>query len=178
MTHFSPIMLAIKNLPVPIVTAVNGAAAGIGCAIALAGDMIVASDRAYFLQAFRRIALVPDGGSAFLLTRGAGRARTMEMMLMGEKLPAQKALEWGLVNRVVPHEELQSSALALAAELAAGPSSVLRMIRKMCWDSLDSSFDDQIAAERDLQRIAGRTADHREGITAFLEKRPAAFVGK
>jgi 2-(1,2-epoxy-1,2-dihydrophenyl)acetyl-CoA isomerase len=177
-SHFNPMMRMLRNLPIPLVTAVNGVAAGIGCALALAGDMILASDRAYFLQAFRHVALVPDGASAFLLTRAIGRVRAMEMMLMGERIPAAKALEWGLINRVVPHEGLQDAALAVASELAAGPVMALAMIRKMCWDSLETGFEDQLAADREMQRVAGTTADHREGFAAFIEKRSARFTGR
>lgn len=103
-THYAPLMRAIRDLDVPLVTAVNGAAAGIGCSIALAGDIVLAADSSYFLQAFRRIGLVPDGGSAWLLTKAAGRTRAMEMMLLGEKIPAAQAYEWGLVTRVMPDD--------------------------------------------------------------------------
>jgi 2-(1,2-epoxy-1,2-dihydrophenyl)acetyl-CoA isomerase len=120
---------------------------------------------------------VPDGGSAFLLTRGAGRARAMEMMLLGDKIAATKALEWGLINRVVPAIELDDAALALAEDLAAGPTKTLSAIRKMCWDALESGFAPQLDRERVLQREVGRSADFREGVAAFLEKRSARFNG-
>jgi 2-(1,2-epoxy-1,2-dihydrophenyl)acetyl-CoA isomerase len=177
-THYSPLMLQLRALPVPFITAVNGPAAGLGCALALSGDLVVAAAGSYFLQAFRRIGLVPDGGSAFLLTRAAGLARAMEMMLLGERIPAAKALEWGLINRVVPAEALDDTALALADELAAGPTKALSAIRKMCWDALETDFATQLDSERVLQRDAGRTADHREGVAAFLEKRPTHFTGR
>jgi 2-(1,2-epoxy-1,2-dihydrophenyl)acetyl-CoA isomerase len=160
----------------PIVTAVNGAAAGVGCSLALMGDMIVAGESAYFLQAFRRIGLVPDGGSTYLLPRMIGRARAMEMTLLGERVAAAKALEWGLVNRVVPDFELISEATKLAHELANGPAS-LGMIRKIMWRSLDADFTDQLADEARTQNEAGRSKDFIEGVTAFLEKRPAQFAG-
>jgi 2-(1,2-epoxy-1,2-dihydrophenyl)acetyl-CoA isomerase len=176
-THSNPLMLQLRALPVPFITAVNGPAAGIGCALALAADLVVAVESSYFLQAFRRIGLVPDGGSAFLLTRAAGRARAMEMMLLGEKIPAAKALEWGLINRVVPAESLADTALALARELAAGPTKALSAIRKMCWEALESGFAAQLERERVLQRDAGCTPDYREGVAAFLQKRPARFSG-
>jgi 2-(1,2-epoxy-1,2-dihydrophenyl)acetyl-CoA isomerase len=175
--HYNPLMLALRALPIPCVAAVNGAAAGLGCALALAADLVVAAENSYFLQAFRRVGLVPDGGSAFLLTRGAGRARAMEMMLLGERIAATKALEWGLINRVVPAKALDDTALALANELAAGPTKALSAIRKMCWDALETGFGAQLESERVLQRDAGRTADHREGVAAFLQKRPASFTG-
>ncbi len=176
-TIYNPLMELIRDYPMPIVTAVNGVAAGVGCSLALMGDLIVAAESAYFLQAFRRIGLVPDGGSTYLLPRMIGRARTMEMTLLGERLPAAKALEWGLINRCVPDGELMSTALELAKELANGPAS-LSMIRKLIWQSLDTDFSEQLAAEADTQTIAGRTEDSIEGVMAFLQKRPAAFKGK
>ena len=136
---YNPLITLMRDFPLPIVTAVNGAAAGIGCSLALMGDMIVAGESAYFLQAFRRIGLVPDGASTYLLPRMIGRARAMEMTLLGEKLPAAKALDWGLVNRCVPDAELMDTALAIARELAAGPSA-LGLIRKLMWESLDNEW--------------------------------------
>jgi 2-(1,2-epoxy-1,2-dihydrophenyl)acetyl-CoA isomerase len=175
--HYNPLMTLLRNLPVPLVTAVNGAAAGVGCSFALMGDMIVAAESAYFLQAFRRIGLVPDGGSTYLLPRMIGRARAMEMMLMGERLPAAKALEWGLINRCVPDAELMPVARSIAKALAEGPKA-LGMIRKLVWDSLDAEWSDQLRAEAITQSQAGRTEDFAEGVTAFLQKRPAAFKGR
>lgn len=174
--HFNPLARALRGLPVPFVTAVNGLAAGVGASFALMGDLIVAGEGAYFLQAFRRIGLVPDGGSTYLLPRLVGRARAMEMMLLGEKLPAPKALEWGLINRCVPDLEVLATAKALALELARGPAS-LGLIRNLVWDSLDATYDEQLDRERDNQRRAGRTNDFIEGVTAFLQKRPANFKG-
>ena len=176
--HYNPLMLALRKLPVPLVTAVNGAAAGIGASVALAGDLVIASENAYFLQAFCNIGLIPDGASAFLLTRAAGRIRAMEMMLLGERVLAPTALEWGMINRVVAPEALEDAALDLAKRLAEGPTKVLAMIRKVCWDSLETGFEAQLASECDIQNSASRTDDHREGIAAFLQKRPAAFTGE
>ncbi len=174
--HFNPLARALRELPVPFVTAVNGLAAGVGASFALMGDLIVAGESAYFLQAFRRIGLVPDGGATYMLPRLVGRARAMEMMLLGEKLPAPKALEWGLINRCVPDAEVLAAAKALALELARGPAS-LGLIRNLVWDSLDATYDEQLDRERDNQRRAGRTNDFIEGVTAFLQKRPANFKG-
>lgn len=175
--HYNPLVTQLRDLPIPFVTAVNGVAAGVGCSIALMGDLIVAGESAYFLQAFRRIGLVPDGGSTYLLPRMVGRARAMEMMLLGEKLPAAKALDWGLVNRVVPDAELMPTALALAHELAAGPTKTLALIRRLAWQSEDATWQAQLTAERVAQREAGRTEDFAEGVKAFLTKRPANFNG-
>lgn len=174
----NPFLLKLRDLKVPFITAVNGPAAGIGCSFALSGDLIVASESAYFLQAFRRIGLVPDGGSPTMLTKAVGRVRAMEMMLLGEKLPAAKALEWGLVNRVVPDGQVVAEAKALAAELAAGPTKALAQIRKLGWAALETPFADMLQRERETQRDMGRTADFREGVVAFLTKRPAKFTGE
>jgi 2-(1,2-epoxy-1,2-dihydrophenyl)acetyl-CoA isomerase len=173
---FNPFVTMLRGLPIPYVTAVNGAAAGIGCSFALLGDLIVAGESAYFLQAFRRIGLVPDGSATYHLPRMIGRVRAMEMMLLGERIPARQAFEWGLVNRCVPDAELLPTAKALALELANGPAS-LGMIRRLAWASLDNSWDEQLQAERQAQRQAGRTEDFREGVQAFFEKRPAKFSG-
>lgn len=174
---FNPFVSKLRDLPIPYVTAVNGAAAGIGCSFALLGDLIVAGESAYFLQAFRRIGLVPDGSATYHLPRMIGRARAMEMMLLGEKIYAKQALEWGLVNRCVSDAELLSTAKALALDLANGPTKTLGMIRRLSWSSLDNSWDEQLHAERQAQKIAGRTEDFREGVQAFFQKRPANFKG-
>ena len=139
------------------------------------GDFIIAAESAYFLQAFRRIGLVPDGGSTWLLPHMIGRARAMEMALFGEKLPAAKALEWGLVNRVVADADLMSEAKAYAEKLASGPTESLSMIRDLVWQGEDNTLDTQLQAERFAQRTAGRNPDFAEGVSAFLEKRPANF---
>jgi len=156
---------------------VNGAAAGVGCSLALLGDLIVAGESAYFLQAFRRIGLIPDGGSTYMLPRLIGKARAMEMALLGERLPAPKALEWGLINRCVPDAELMPTAMSLAGELARGPAS-LGLTRQTIWAGLDSDWGEQLNRERVGQRAAGRTEDFGEGVLAFLQKRPAAFKGR
>ncbi|MDX2274949.1 MAG: enoyl-CoA hydratase/isomerase [Hyphomonadaceae bacterium] len=175
--HYNPLMTKLRDLPIPFITAVNGAAAGIGCSLALMGDLIVAGESAYFLQAFRRIGLAPDGGATYLLPRMLTRVQAMEMMLLGEKLPAAKALQWGLINRCVADGEVISTAMALASELARGPTKALAITRKLAWDALDNQWSAQLNAERWAQREAGRTSDFAEGVTAFLQKRPAQFRG-
>lgn len=174
---FNPLMTLIRNSAVPVVTAVRGAAAGIGCSLALAGDIIVAGEGAYFLQAFAKIGLVPDGGSTYLLTRAVGRVRAMEMMLLGERLPAPKALDWGLINRLVPDEQIDAAAMAMAQALARGPAG-LGLIRQLAWSASDASWAEALAGEREVQRRAGRTDDFLEGVKAFQEKRPAQFSGR
>ena len=174
---YNPFVTSLREYPVPIVTAVNGVAAGVGCSLALMGDIIVAAESAYFLQAFRRIGLVPDGGSTYLLPRLIGKARAMEMALLGDKVPAKTALDWGLVNRCVADDQLMATAMELAKALATGPKA-LGAIRKLVWESLDEEWAAQLHAERLAQKTAGRTEDSREGILAFLQKRPAEFKGR
>jgi 2-(1,2-epoxy-1,2-dihydrophenyl)acetyl-CoA isomerase len=177
-TGYHPFLRRLRNLHCPIVTSVNGAAAGAGMSFALMGDMILCARSAYFLQAFRRIGLVPDCGSTWLLPRLVGRARSVELSLMGERLPAEKALEWGLVNRVYDDAALMDETMKLARELADGPTIALSLIRRLYWESSDNSFEDQLDLEQQMQRRAGAAEDFREGVTAFLEKRPAKFKGK
>src|SRR6201992_3799212 len=175
---FHPFLRRLRNLHCPIVTSVNGPAAGAGMSFALMGDMILCARSSYFLQAFRRIGLVPDCGSTWLLPRLVGKARAIELSLMGDRLPAERALEWGLVNRVHDDGALMEETMKLAHELASGPTVALSLIRKLYWDSSDNSFEDQLNLEFESQRIAGATLDFKEGVTAFLEKRPAKFKGK
>jgi len=174
---YNPLVTFAREMSTPLVTAVNGAAAGVGCSLALLGDLIVAAESAYFLQAFRRIGLVPDGGSTYLLPRMIGRARAMEMAMLGERVPAKQALEWGLVNRCVPDADLMPTAMALAGELANGPAS-LGMTRQLIWSSLDTGWTEQLHREAVAQTTAGRTADFAEGVAAFLQKRKAEFKGR
>ena len=174
---YNPFVSAVRKSPKPLVAAVNGVAAGVGASLALVCDLCVAAESAYFLQAFRRIGLVPDGGATYLLPRLVGKARAMELMLLGEKLPAKTALEWGMINRCVPDAELMSTALELAKALADGPAS-LGYTRNLVWASLDSAWHDQIEAEAHAQGHAGRTDDAREGFAAFAQKRPTQFSGK
>jgi len=177
-TIYHPFLRRLRNLKMPFITAVNGPAAGVGMSFALMGDMILAGKSAYFLQAFRRIGLVPDGGSTWLLPRLVGLARAKELSLLGEKLPAEKALEWGLVNRVYPDGDLLDQAMTLAHELAHGPTVALGLIRGLYWDSPMNSYEEQLDAERRAQKEAGRAEDFSEGVSAFLQKRKAEFKGR
>ena len=174
---YNPFVSSIRRSPKPLVAAVNGVAAGVGVSLALACDLVVAAESAYFLLAFRRIGLVPDGGATWLLPRLVGKARAMELMLLGEKLPAATALDWGLINRCVPDAELMPKAMELATALANGPKS-LGLTRNLIWDSLDAEWHDQVEAEAYAQGDAARTEDAREGIMAFVQKRPAQFKGR
>ncbi len=177
-SHFNPLMLQIRDLPVPLITAVNGLAVGVGSTVALAGDLIIGSEDAYFLQAFRRVGVAPDAGTAYLLIRAIGRVRAMEMMMLGEKISAAKALEWGLINRVVPRAEIENAALEIAGSLAAGPTRALGEIRKSCWHALEANFEEQLSRDRIIQCELGKTIDHKEAISAFFDKRPAHFKGR
>lgn len=176
--YYNPLLVGLRELRMPIVTAVNGPAAGVGMSFALMGDLVLAARSAYFLQAFRRIGLVPDGGATYLLPRLIGRARAMELSLLGERLPAQIAFEWGMINRVYDDEELMPKAHKLAVELASGPTVSLHLIRKLYWNSWDNSFIEQLLLERLLQKEAGQTEDNAEGLAAFFQKRPAQFKGR
>lgn len=176
-SHYRPFIELLRASPVPIVAAVNGPCAGIGMAFALAADLIVAGEGARFILAFRRIGLVPDGGLSWLLPRIVGKARALEMMLLGEDVPARTALDWGMINRVVTDDTLMAAAQELARKLATGPKS-LGLMRKLVWEGLDQPLSAQLEAERAAQSEAGRTADFREGVTAFLQKRPTTFQGR
>lgn len=174
--YCNPLLNSIRKAPKPVVAAVNGVAAGFGVSLALACDIIIAADTAYFLLAFRRIGMVPDGGASWLLPRLIGKARTMELLLLGEKLPVKTALEWGLINRCVPSDSLMDTTLELAEALANGPSS-LGVTRQLVWQALDAEWHSQIEAEAYAQGDAMRSADGKEGMQAFREKRPAKFGG-
>jgi len=174
---YNPLVNAMRELPCPIVAAVNGPAVGIGCAFALAADLILAGESAYFQLSFNRIGLIPDGGSTYLLPRMIGKARAMEMALLGERVSARQAVDWGLINRCVPDADLAPSALALAKQLAAGPMS-LSLIRRAMWASLDGGWAEQLEVEVAAQREAGYSHDFVEGVTAFQQKRAPIFQGR
>ncbi|MDP8994511.1 MAG: enoyl-CoA hydratase-related protein [Pseudomonadota bacterium] len=176
--HFNPMVEALFALDIPVVAAVQGPCAGAGCSLALSADLVIAARSAYFLQAFVNIGLIPDAGATWLLPRLAGRARAIEMMMLGERIEAEKALAWGLVSQVVEDEHLGSEAAALAARLARGPTVALGLIRKLARNSEQLSLSEALAAERAAQREAGRTEDFKAAVAAFLGKRQPRFDGR
>lgn len=177
-TLYYPLLRALRDLPIPIVTAVNGPAVGIGMSLALMGDLVVAARSAFFQLSFARIGLVPDGGATWLLPRMIGLARARELSFLAEPLAAEKALEWSLINRVYPDGALLGEAIKLAETLARGPRVALAAMRRLFWESPQNSYEAQLELERQCQREAGGTQDFIEGIGAFLQKRPPEFRGE
>ena len=176
--HFNPLIEALFALPIPVVAAVQGPCAGAGCSLALAADIVIAARSAYFLQAFVNIGLIPDAGATWLLPRLAGRARALEMMMLGERISAEQAREWGMISRVVEDEHLASESVALATQLAQGPTRALALIRKLARAAQDVPLTEALAAERAAQREAGATEDFRGAVVAFLQKRQPRFEGR
>ena len=176
--HYNPFTRLLAKLPVPVVTALNGPAAGAGVSLALSGDIVVAGRGAYLLLAFVNIGLVPDAGATWLVARSLGRARTLEMCLLGERLPAEEAKAAGLIARVVEDAEALAEAQKIAAKLASGPSRAVGAIRRQVAYALDHGLDAVLDHERDNQQEMGRTADFAEAIAAFGEKRKPVFRGE
>lgn len=175
--RFNPLIARMRALPFPTVAAVNGVAAGAGVGFALACDIVLAGESASFLMAFARIGLAPDAGGSFFALRAAGRARATAMMMLAEPITAAQAADWGLVWRAVPDEALAPQAEALARRLADGPTESFRQIRRLVDGAAGSDLAAQLDREAASQGICGRSADYREGVAAFLEKRPARFTG-
>ncbi|TNE60623.1 MAG: 2-(1,2-epoxy-1,2-dihydrophenyl)acetyl-CoA isomerase [Alphaproteobacteria bacterium] len=175
---YHPFFLELAALEIPVVSAINGVAAGAGMSLAISADLVLAARSAYFLQAFVNIGLVPDAGSTFLLPRLIGTQRARAMMMLGEKVPAETALEWGLVYDVVDDDKLMDTARTLARKLANGPTRAYAGIRSLMKSSADNSYAEQLQAEAGAQRLASRTSDSAEGVMAFVQKRPADFKGK
>jgi 2-(1,2-epoxy-1,2-dihydrophenyl)acetyl-CoA isomerase len=176
--RYHPILIGIREMPKPVVAGVNGPAVGIGCSLALACDLVLAAESAYFLLAFVNIGLVPDGGSTALVPARIGHARAIEMTMLGEKVMAPQALEWGLVNRVVDDADLRGEAEALAARLAKGPTLSYANGKRLLNRRLYADFEGQLEAEAAAQKEQGQSADFIEGVTAFVEKREPNFTGK
>ena len=175
--HYNPAISQLLRANVPVICAVNGPAAGVGCSLALAADFTIAAKSAYFLQAFVNIGLVPDGGSTWLLTRAIGRARATRMMMLGEKISGQQAEEWGLVYSCVEDADLMTEARALAERLANGPTVAYATMKRNIAVALDQNLQMVLLAEAEGQRVAGASADAMEGGMAFLQKRKAEFKG-
>jgi 2-(1,2-epoxy-1,2-dihydrophenyl)acetyl-CoA isomerase len=176
--RYHPIMHAIRELPKPVIAAVNGPAVGIGCSLALCCDLIVAAESAYFLLAFVNIGLVPDGGSSLFVPSRVGFARASEMSMLGERIGAAQALEWGLINRVFADAELPAQAAALAGRLAAGPTRSYAGTKRQLNNWLYARMPEQLELEARIQQEMAGSADVLEGISAFVEKRPARFSGR
>ena len=176
--RYHPIMHAIRDVPKPVVASVNGPAVGIGCSLALCCDLIVASESAYFLLAFVNIGLVPDGGSSLFVPTRVGMARATELSMLGERLPAGQALEWGLINRVVADDRLQAETAALAARLAAGPTRSYAGTKRQLNNWLYSRMDEQLELEAQIQQEMAGSDDFLEGAMAFIERRSTRFSGR
>jgi 2-(1,2-epoxy-1,2-dihydrophenyl)acetyl-CoA isomerase len=176
--RYHPIMETIREMPKPVVASVNGAAAGIGCSLALCCDLIVASESAYFLLAFVNIGLAPDGGSSLFVPTRVGFTRAIEMAMLGERVAAAQALDWGLINRVVPDAALLEETAALSARLANGPTRSYASCKRQLNNWMYSRMDEQLELEARIQQEMAGSADFLEGATAFVEKRTARFVGR
>ena len=175
---YHPIITGIRRMEKPVLAAVNGPAVGVGCSMALCCDLVVATESAYLLLAFVNIGLVPDGGSSLFVPARAGFGRAAEMAMLGERVPAARALEWGLVNRVVPDAEFASEVQALAARLAAGPTRSYAGTKRQLNQWLYAGMDDQLALEADVQQEMAGSEDFVEGVGAFVAKRQARFAGR
>ena len=176
--HYNPMLMALASLPVPVIAAVNGPAAGIGCSIALAADFVVAGSSAYFLQAFVNIGLVPDGGASWMLPRLVGKAQATRMMMLGEKIGAEQAEDWGLIYKAVDDDALLAEAKALAQKLANGPTVAYATMKRNIATALDGNLTQVLLAEAEGQRTAGASKDATEGGMAFLQKRKPEFKGE
>jgi 2-(1,2-epoxy-1,2-dihydrophenyl)acetyl-CoA isomerase len=174
---YHPIIAGIRRLEKPVIAAVNGPAAGIGCSLALACDLIMAAESAFFGLAFVNVGLMPDGGSTALVPPAVGRARAFQMAMLGERVPAPQALEWGLINWVYPDAELMTQAESLVRRMAAGPTRSYAASKRALNQFIYGDLDGQLALEAELQHTLGRTKDFMEGAMAFVEKRAPAFTG-
>lgn len=176
--NYRPLILALRSLPLPVLCAVNGVAAGAGANLALACDLVVATRSASFIQAFCKIGLVPDSGGTYFLPRLVGNARAMGLALLGDKLSAEQAVQWGLIWKCFDDAAFAAEVDALTSELAAAPTRGLAAIKRALQAAEGSTLDAQLALERDLQRELGYSEDYREGVAAFLGKRPPQFSGR
>ena len=176
--NYKPLVLALRSLPLPVIAAVNGVAAGAGANIALACDLVIAARSASFVQAFARLGLVPDSGGTWFLPRNVGTARALGLALLGEKLPAEQAAAWGLIWRCVDDAELGGVVESLAQAFAAAPTRGLARTKQAIYESWGRTLAEQLDVERDYQAELGRTADYAEGVAAFGAKRTPRFSGR
>ncbi|MDE2403718.1 MAG: enoyl-CoA hydratase/isomerase family protein [Sphingomonadales bacterium] len=176
--NVNPMLLKLRALDIPVIAAVNGAAAGAGAPLALSADLVIAGESAFFFMAFPNVGLVPDAGGTYLLPRLIGTPRAMQMMMLAEKIGAAQALDWGMIYKVVADDMLLAEAQALAARLAKGPTVSYGLIRRNVSVALESDYASSLALEAEGQRIAGGSADCAEAVSAFLEKRAPDFQGK
>jgi 2-(1,2-epoxy-1,2-dihydrophenyl)acetyl-CoA isomerase len=176
--NYKPLVLALRSLSVPIIAAVNGVAAGAGANIALACDLVIAARSASFVQAFSKLGLVPDSGGTWSLPRLIGNARAIGLTLLGDKLPAEQAAQWGLIWRCVEDAELTAVVNGLATQLAGAPTRGLARTKQAIYEGWGRTLEQQLDIERDYQRELGYSADYAEGVAAFMEKRPPRFTGR
>jgi 2-(1,2-epoxy-1,2-dihydrophenyl)acetyl-CoA isomerase len=176
--EYAPMLRAIVDCPVPTIAAVNGAAAGAGANLALAADVVIASESAYFLQAFTRIGLIPDAGGTYVLPRTIGTAKAMGAALFADKITARQADDWGMIWEAVADDAFDAHWKARAAHLANGPTSAYAAVKKVIRGSWDQGFEDQLSLEAKAQGKCGKSRDFQEGVLAFIEKRPARFEGR
>ena len=175
---YNPLVRRLKALERPVIAAVNGVAAGAGANLAIACDIVLAAKSAIFVQAFIKIGLIPDVGGSYSLPRLVGHARAMGLAMLGEQIDGEKAAEWGLIWRAVDDDQLLDEATTMAKQLAAQPTVALGLIKRAINASATNDLDQQLELERDLQRQAGKTEDFAEGVSAFLDRRPATFKGR
>lgn len=175
--RYNPIIRAIRNLPVPVICRLNGVAAGAGASLALACDLIIASEQASLIEVFVNVGLVPDSGSSSFLPQIVGYQKAFELCTLGSKVSAAEALQLGLVNKVVSHDQLDDSVNELAAKYAVAPTKAIGLMKKMLNKGLTASLDDMLDYEAYCQEIAGRSADYKEGVASFVEKRKPEFKG-
>lgn len=176
--RYNPVVLGLRDLEKPVIAAINGVAAGAGFSLALACDLRIASDKAKLIEVFINVGLIPDSGSTFFLPRLVSMCKAMELCFTGDAVSAADALSLGLVNKVVPAEELSKAAREMAMRLAKLPTKAIGLTKRLLYRSLNSDLDTMLEAEGFAQQTAGQSADHREGVMAFFEKRPPNFQGK